>query len=166
MKRAVTVMAAAASLFMMAGCSSPDAEVPPEAAEAPATVEQFASIVARHEKPIRDSADESGRCFLDMIMDDSELVAQNCVDLADSGRAAIIEIKDAFEQIGEAPAEIDELVQRLIRGGEHMETTPELDVQANCDDVTSDECSTAVNSVTRSIEEVIIPELDAWGPYL
>ena len=166
MKRTVTTIAVAAALLAIGGCSAPDTQVDPEESEAPATVEQFASVVARHEKPIRVSAAESGRCFLDMLKSDSEYVAQNCVDLADSGRAAVIEIKDGFGTLGEAPSEIDELVQRLTRGGEHMETTPELDVQANCEDITSDECSTAVNSVTRSLEEAIVPELDAWGPYL
>ncbi|WP_426937345.1 hypothetical protein ACQE2J_06850 [Brevibacterium sp. LE-L] len=158
MKRLAATAAITTALLAVTGCAEP---TPHANEEPPATIGQFASVIARHDKPIRDVVDESSGCLLTMLLGDSDVLAQRCVDSAGEGRFEVIEIKNRFGELGEAPAELDELVQRMIHGGEHLATTEDLDVRANCVEVGSDECATSVSSVLRALEEVIVPELDA-----
>ncbi|MCT1446161.1 hypothetical protein M3G00_08060 [Brevibacterium casei] len=165
MNRAATCATIAAALIL-SGCAGnrPGDEAAPTPTQA--TVEQFASVVARNEQPIRSIAEDRSDCYLDIILRDRETLAQSCIDAAAEGRFALIVIKDEFGELGDPPAEIDELVQRLTRGGQHMADTPELDVRANCGDAQSDECAETVASVMESLKQAIVPELDAWKPYL
>lgn len=138
MKRLAATAAITTALLAVTGCAEP---TPHANEEPPATIGQFASVIARHDKPIRDVVDESSGCLLTMLLGDSDVLAQRCVDSAGEGRFEVIEIKNRFGELGEAPAE--------------------LDVRANCVEVGSDECATSVSSVLRALEEVIVPELDA-----
>lgn len=154
---------AAATLIAMSGCSPTE---PPPESEPHATVGQFASAVARHDTPIRKTADDNQRCYVEMIIDGSGVKRDRCVEAAAEGRFSVIELGNSLGELGEPPVEIDDLVQRMIRAGEGLAEDDDLDVRAQCDAADDDDCATTVGSVIGILEEVIIPELDAWSPYL
>ena len=162
MNRALTPVFVTASLAAIAGCS-PTEDSPTTAA--------FASVVARNEKTIRNAADEKSTCFFAMTIESSEPEKQKCMKLADEGRSALIAVKDDFLRLGEPPTEINGLVERLIRGGEHLQEESAFDVKGKCDfptphTPTNEDCANAVNTVLTGLDEAIVPELDAWKPYI
>lgn len=163
MNRRTVAAMAAATLIMMSGCSPTE---PTPESEPPSTVGQFASVVARHDTPIRKTVDDNRLCYVDMIVDDSGIKRDRCVEAAAEGRSSVIELGNGLGELGEPPVEIDELVQRMIRAGEGLVDNGDLDVRTQCDPADNDDCATTVGSIMGILDEVIIPELDAWSPYL
>lgn len=148
---------------MLAGCGSE----PTQAEDDPtsATTEQYASVIARHEPTLREVGDEKSTCFLDVALEPTGPEAGHCISDGASAFDAMVDIKDRFDGLTSPPDEIAELVQRMQSATEHVMTTPEFDVATQCEDAESDECATSVSTMSRGLEEVMIPELDAWSPY-
>lgn len=164
MKRTMIVAAAALTLC---GCSpdQPGPETAPETTQG-STVEQYASVISRHESTLRNVGDDKSTCLFDVALEPDGPAASKCVSDSEAAFDSISDIQRRFDELAEPPEEIADLVDRMQRAVDHVVESPEFDVATQCETIDSDECATAISTMTGGMNEVMIPELDAWKPYL
>lgn len=176
MRRTTIAMVAA---LAVAGCNAPneDTDADPTATAAAttaaaetATVEQWASLVAAHEREWRDQA---------------EGVEENCLDPATliactlgyhtlSIQAQTIEIvmdgavnsPDVDHYLGDPPAEVSDLVGNMIEAAAAVEPAVTDWQDTGCDDPLSLECGVVESLAMDSAVDDMTQAFDAWAPYL
>lgn len=168
MKRFALIAAAALALT---GCASsaPAAAPTNKASETPtpqptATVSQFASIIAEHEKTWRDYEDNITDCALAGIstaaIDEAKRLtcAYTASTVALTAQNAVRDIM----KLPSPPAEVRELVARTITA---LEPLGDNQAPTACEDKTSEACDNAITKANGDIRYVTAV-LDAWKPYL
>jgi len=177
-KRGIVATIAGMAL-LLTGCAAPEPaseKTPPPTpsatlTEATATVSQVASVIARYEKDIRQTADEFDDClwsYLDANEDDpiATLEAMRCFATHKTVTLRAISATTDLSEVV-APTEVEALTTETatILG---MLATVRIDACGDLGtipDLDDDECSTAVNSLGAYLD-MASENLDAWGPYL
>jgi hypothetical protein len=168
---AVALTAAGCNASSTSDDSEPTAStIPTSSAAETATVEQWASLIATHERDWRDQA---------------ETVEENCLDPATlfactlgyqtlSLKAQTIEIMvdgaatnpDSDNYLGEPSAEVSDLVGNLIEAAGAVEPAVTAWQETGCEDPLSLDCGVVESlEMDRAVGD-LTQAFDSWAPYL
>lgn len=145
-----------------------------EVADAGATVEQYASIIARNGE-LRDDLDEMAGCDWlgsgSLDYDPELIVCQvGLFGLTMTSDTLAISLEGAAKEgvpayIGAPPKEIEQLVAETIESANALTAAATAANDADCAQVGSGQCSSLRSGTMRAIAN-LERTIDAWAPYL
>lgn len=185
-----TIGLAAAAVLLLAGCGGSSEAAAPASSTSPAaatssaapapsptptetgpTIEQFASVIAKHETDWREVIDGAGDCRFVWVMGDEDDPADSLTSLACYTQEANMALQasaavDELDALGDAPASISDLVYDT-RIALLKVVLARMDEQCGTmgDDADTDDCTTATGNAMHAYDAVE-EQLDAWKPYL